>query len=173
MCDATGFPKGARGVPGRKNEALAQKCSGAFAFGLPPYTHHLLCPLSGGPFAAGRSNASAAFFCMDRTIRKEPCDSMETEKPKPKARGRLDGVGRAKGTPNKNTKALKDMILQALDKAGGVDYLATQAMKNPKAFLALVGRVLPLQVNGPGEGGALLIQRVTRTIVDPAGNDDA
>jgi hypothetical protein len=97
---------------------------------------------------------------------------MDSEKPK-KALGRAAGVGRAKGTPNKTTSAIKDMIVQALDKAGGVDYLVVQAKKNPKAFLALVGRVLPLQVNGPGEGGALLIQRVTRTIVDPAGNDGA
>jgi hypothetical protein len=98
---------------------------------------------------------------------------METEtenKPK-RARGRLDGVGRAKGTPNKNTKAIKDMIVKALHEAGGVAYLVDQAKKNPKAFLMLVGRVLPLDVRGPGEDGALLIQRVTRTIVDPAANE--
>ncbi len=41
------------------------------------------------------------------------------------------------------------MLLTALDQAGGVDYLVAQAHKNPKAFLALVGRVIPTQLSGP------------------------
>lgn len=57
------------------------------------------------------------------------------------------GKGRRKGVPNKNTAAVKDMITQALDQAGGVEYLITQARENPTAFLTLVGKVLPLQVN--------------------------
>lgn len=56
--------------------------------------------------------------------------------------------GRQKGTPNKLTGEVKDMILQALEGAGGVDYLQTQAKETPTAFLALVGKVLPLQVTG-------------------------
>lgn len=55
------------------------------------------------------------------------------------------GKGRVRGVPNKLTKALKDMILQALANAGGEEYLARQADENPNAFLALVGRVLPIQ----------------------------
>lgn len=58
------------------------------------------------------------------------------------------GPGRPKGVPNKQTTALKEMILAALDKAGGIDYLFTQSMDNPTAFLTLVGKVLPLQVAG-------------------------
>lgn len=54
--------------------------------------------------------------------------------------------GRVKGTPNKNTTALKDMILQALSNVGGEAYLMAQAEANPTAFMTLVGRVLPLQV---------------------------
>lgn len=61
------------------------------------------------------------------------------------------GKGRVKGVPNKTTKALKDMILQALANVGGEAYLASQAAKNPNAFLALVGRVLPLQVKDGGD----------------------
>jgi len=38
------------------------------------------------------------------------------------------------------------MILEALDRAGGVDYLRRQAVENPPAFLALVGKVLPKDV---------------------------
>lgn len=52
-----------------------------------------------------------------------------------------------KGTPNKVTGELKTMILQALSDAGGVDYLKARAVDTPNAFLALVGRVLPLQVS--------------------------
>lgn len=59
--------------------------------------------------------------------------------------------GRPKGSKNKATVALKDLILQALSGAGGAKYLQQQAKQNPTAFLALVGRVLPLQVK---DGGA-------------------
>jgi len=44
------------------------------------------------------------------------------------------------------TAALKDVILGALSDAGGQAWLVEQAKKNPTAFMALVGRVLPLQV---------------------------
>lgn len=58
------------------------------------------------------------------------------------------GKGRKKGVPNKIPAALKDMILQALNNKGGVEYLEVQADENPVAFLSLVGKVLPLQVDG-------------------------
>ena len=56
--------------------------------------------------------------------------------------------GRQKGTPNKMTKALKEMILGALDDAGGQAYLSAQAIKNPVAFLGLLGKVLPSEIKG-------------------------
>jgi hypothetical protein len=40
------------------------------------------------------------------------------------------------------------MILAALNKAGGEDYLLNQANENPSAFLTLVGKILPLQMTG-------------------------
>lgn len=67
------------------------------------------------------------------------------------------GPGRPKGTRNKITVALKEMILGALDEAGGIDYLTKQATENPGPFLALVGKVLPLTVQGTGEKGELRI----------------
>lgn len=79
------------------------------------------------------------------------------------------GPGRPKGSANKTTAALKDMILQALDGAGGVAYLETCA-KDPKtasAFLTLVGKVLPLQVTGEG-GGPVQVSRIE--LVAPALN---
>ena len=54
--------------------------------------------------------------------------------------------GRSKGTPNKTTKELKDMILGALSDVGGQAYLARQAEENPGAFMGLIGRVLPKDV---------------------------
>lgn len=58
------------------------------------------------------------------------------------------GRGRPKGSPNKVGAAIKDMIVQALENKGGVEYLERQAESNPTAFLGLVGKVLPLQVSG-------------------------
>ena len=49
---------------------------------------------------------------------------------------------------NKLTTEVKEMILQALENAGGVEYLASKAETHPGPFLALVGKVLPLQVTG-------------------------
>ena len=40
------------------------------------------------------------------------------------------------------------MILMALDKAGGVDYLHRQAEESPGAFLSLIGKVLPTTLAG-------------------------
>ena len=68
------------------------------------------------------------------------------------ARTKTSGQGRPKGALNKHTRALKDMILAALDKAGGIKYLERQALESPTAFLTLVGKVLPLQVTGAAGG---------------------
>jgi hypothetical protein len=78
------------------------------------------------------------------------------------------GKGRPKGAVNKNTAALKDMILAALDKAGGADYLLTQAQDNPNAFLSLVGKVLPMTVTG-GDGGPITLNILTGV---PRATDD-
>jgi hypothetical protein len=60
---------------------------------------------------------------------------------------KLKGAGRPKGSGNKATKELKDMILGALDDAGGQSYLAARALDTPGPFLALIGKVLPKDVN--------------------------
>ena len=74
--------------------------------------------------------------------------------------------GRQKGTPNKLTGELKAMILGALSNAGGQKYLEKQSRANPVAFMTLLGKVLPLQHEGP-EGGPIPIAVVERVIVDP------
>ena len=76
-------------------------------------------------------------------------------------KGKESGPGRPKGTPNKSTAAIKDMILTALSDAGGSEYLLARANdpRTASAFLGLVGKVLPMQVTG-ADGDA--IQTVTR-----------
>ena len=61
------------------------------------------------------------------------------------------GKGRKAGVPNKITATLKDMILQSLSNVGGSAYLERQAVKQPAAYMALIGRVLPLQVKQDGD----------------------
>src|SRR3954453_7971246 len=103
--------------------------------------------------------------------------------------------GRVAGTPNKLTADIKGMILGALDKVGGQEYLARVAVENPAPFLALLRRILPAQQEHSGPltmGGEaidpppaetraqwierrqreLAAQRLRLASVDPAGNAD-
>lgn len=79
-------------------------------------------------------------------------------------KGQKSGPGRPPGSQNKVTKEVKQMVIDALSEAGGVEYLLACA-KNPKttsAFLTLVGKVLPLQVQGDPDNpvGIQVIERV-------------
>lgn len=76
--------------------------------------------------------------------------------PKERSLANLKRGNNRKGVPNKNTKALKDMILGALSDAGGQQYLADQAMLNPGAFMALVGKVLPTELKNADAGGFVI-----------------
>lgn len=75
--------------------------------------------------------------------------------------------------PNKTTVALKDMILQALDNAGGAEYLERKANdpRTAAAFLGLIGKVLPMQVVGAGPNGEHNAHITVRFVTD-AGNPD-
>lgn len=70
----------------------------------------------------------------------------KSAKPKGQPRG-----GSRKGCPNKITRDLKEMILGALDDAGGRAYLKQQALDNPGPFLSLIGKVLPTTISGDPE----------------------
>lgn len=79
-----------------------------------------------------------------------------------KPKGLPKSGGRAKGTPNKVPTLLKEAILMAADSAGGREgiagYLKVQAQANPGPFMALLGKVLPLQITGDGDSsGAIVI----------------
>jgi hypothetical protein len=97
------------------------------------------CGATGGP-------DSHANWCKNGKVPKK-------SRPQPKG-------GSRKGIPNKATKELKELILGALDAAGGVEYLTERANdpRTASAFLTLVGKVLPLTVAGTGKDGAIIIQ---------------
>lgn len=70
------------------------------------------------------------------------------------ARGRKTG-GRKRGTPNRATKALRDMVLEALDAAGGVDYLRDVATADPATFCRLLLKLMPQEVEAKVQGSTL------------------
>jgi len=69
--------------------------------------------------------------------------------------------GRPKGSVNKTTAAAKAMIEQAAADLGGTERLVAWAKSSPeneRAFWATVfPKLLPLQVQGPGEDGAFIM----------------
>lgn len=82
-------------------------------------------------------------------------------------RTRTSGQGRPKGAMNRHTKALKEMILGALDSAGGEKWLLEQARENPTAFIGLIGRVLPREMKHEG-GESPIVTRTEIVFVDPS-----
>jgi hypothetical protein len=87
---------------------------------------------------------------------------------KPKVGLDRSKTGRARGTPNKTTALLKDAILRAAEAAGGPDglvgYLQAQATANPGPFMALLGKVLPMQIGGDPDNPVVV--SITRRIVN-------
>lgn len=61
--------------------------------------------------------------------------------------GARPGAGRPKGSLDKGNAMIREMIVEALDGVGGVTYLQEVARSHPTAFLGLVGKVMPIQVN--------------------------
>ena len=80
------------------------------------------------------------------------------------AKGVKTGGGSRKGVPNKATAEIKAMIEGALEQAGGQAYLLQQAHDNPNAFLTLVGKILPKQVDSTITGD-LTVTAIKRIIV--------
>lgn len=76
------------------------------------------------------------------------------------------GPGRPKGLANRTTALLKDAILKAAERAGGKGgleaFLVMQANKENNApFMALLAKILPMQVTD-GEGGAGIVVEIIR-----------
>ena len=86
---------------------------------------------------------------------------MSNEAPKNTGRFGKGNPGKPKGAASKVGKELREMVLEALDRSGGVEYLAERATdpKTASAFLTLLGKVLPTQVNGSlnVKGGLVIV----------------
>lgn len=96
--------------------------------------------------------------------------------PRGKPKGAPKTGGRQKGTPNKTTALLKDAILTAATLAGGgddglVNYLQVQATANPGPFMALLGKVLPMQIAGDVDNPLVAITRIELVGVRPSNTD--
>ena len=57
------------------------------------------------------------------------------------------GKGRRKGVPNKTTANLKAALEESFDELGGVRWLVELAKSEPRAYAALLAKLLPSQVN--------------------------
>ena len=85
--------------------------------------------------------------------------------------GARPGAGRPKGSPNKLSHSLKEMILAALDDVGGKAYLSKLAIENSSAFSSLLGKVLPTTLSADESNGGLGVKMVfERHIVYPNGH---
>lgn len=65
------------------------------------------------------------------------------------------GKGRPKGATNKMTRTIKAAIEEAFKKVGGADYLARMADEQPAAFMTLLGKVLPTQLEHSNPDGSM------------------
>jgi hypothetical protein len=79
---------------------------------------------------------------------------------RPKGQGKTPGSGRKKGTTNGDVAKLREIILGALDQGGGQQWLVQQMTDNPSAFLSLIGRVLPKDVNVGGQPENPIITKI-------------
>lgn len=81
--------------------------------------------------------------------------SKREENLKPNKKGEKRRGGRVKGQPNKTTRLLKEAVILAAEQVGAdgkgkdglVGYLRHLAAAEPKAFVQLLARILPLQVH--------------------------
>ena len=80
------------------------------------------------------------------------------------------GAGRPKGTRNKVTYTIQQMLLASLDKQGGQKFFDKLAVESPKVYAQLIGRLIPLQLSN-AEGQAALQIKISYT--RPEGDSDA
>lgn len=79
-------------------------------------------------------------------------------------------AGKPKGTKSKNSIKLREQILGALDRLGGMAWLVKLGQQEPVAFVSLLGKVLPSTLAGNEDDGKLGLRVVfERQIVQPDG----
>lgn len=67
-----------------------------------------------------------------------------------KGQPRTPGSGRKPGSRNLTSQKLKEIVFEALQQqeGGAIGYLKAQAVQEPRAFLSLLGKLLPTQITG-------------------------
>ena len=80
--------------------------------------------------------------------------------------------GRPKGSPNKTTKALKEMILASLDELGGKEYLKALAIENSSAYSSLLKAVYPTTLATENDGGVGVQLEFRRIVCWPDGREE-
>lgn len=66
---------------------------------------------------------------------------------KPNVAGQPRRGGRVKGKPNKLTAQMRDVVFQAFEKLGGVDYLVQVGKDEPRVFCALLSKLIPAKLD--------------------------
>lgn len=84
------------------------------------------------------------------------------------------GMGRPRGAVNRTTATLKAALEASFTELGGVRWLVELAKSEPRAYAALLAKLLPSQVNVDADVTAHPpITEIRRTIVDAPKRDDA
>ena len=73
--------------------------------------------------------------------------SQKAKSDKPQIGKGLPGPGRPKGSKDKIPQQVAEMVAEALTEVGGVQYFIDKAETEPKAFMALCGKLMPKDVN--------------------------
>lgn len=77
------------------------------------------------------------------------------------SKGNTKKGGRKKGSTNKLPVELKGAILGALQAHGGQAYLERIAISKPEVFCSLLGRVLPMTVQGDKDNPLKTVLEIT------------
>jgi|GEM_PF-1974380 len=72
------------------------------------------------------------------------------------------GQGRRRGSKNKTTVLLKEAIEESFANVGGAEYLTQMAQLEPRAYLALLAKILPAKIEADINvfQGAALVERL-------------
>lgn len=89
-----------------------------------------------------------------------------------KGRPKPAGSGRKPGTINKKTKELKELVFNALHAGEGAEkWLIQQKQDNPVAFMTLLGKFVPRDLNLGGQPENPVVTRIE--LVALRSNDDS
>ena len=86
--------------------------------------------------------------------------------PKEDTQFKVGNRGRPPGSKNKMAVELCQMVREALDLAGGSAYLLRQADENPTAFMALVGKIIPKELDAKVQAEMIVNWPLGKTELD-------